>query len=84
MRFRIHEFRSSLCVAGWKILVRLSESCALWFSTMAAMQGPERSQLLGLGAMLNVCQSHLDTLGPTVKIKASCFCACGASEVFAK
>ncbi len=31
---------------------------------MAAMQGPERSQLLGLRAMLNVCQSHLDTLGP--------------------
>ncbi len=31
---------------------------------MAAMQGPERSQLLGLSAMLNVCQGHLDTLGP--------------------
>ncbi len=31
---------------------------------MAAMQAPERSQLLGLSAMLNVCQSHLDTLGP--------------------
>ena len=31
---------------------------------MASMQGPERSQLLGLRAMLNVCQSHLDTLGP--------------------
>ncbi len=31
---------------------------------MAAMQGPERSQLLGLSAMLNVCQSHLDSHGP--------------------
>ena len=30
---------------------------------MAAMQGPERSELLGLSALLNVCQSHLDTLG---------------------
>ena len=28
------------------------------------MQGPERPQLLGLSAMLNVCQSHLGTLGP--------------------
>ncbi len=32
--------------------------------TMAAMQAPERSQLLGLSAMLNVCQSHLDAVGP--------------------
>ncbi len=32
------------------------------------MQGPERSQLLGLSAMLNVCQSHLDGLGPEFRL----------------
>ena len=64
MRFRVHKFRSSLRVAGSEILeARLPQVMPLCEHGPHARSGG--SQLLGLSAMLNVCQSHLDTLGVT-------------------